>query len=112
MRIDDQNNIKNVDKIIAIAKNVQHRIKHSYNRDSILIYPGGKLSKLKYKKTGDFYLSTARLSPDKRVDVIVKAFKKMPDKKLIVISAGPSYDGIKKLAKGSKNIQVLGYAEI
>jgi glycosyltransferase involved in cell wall biosynthesis len=33
----------------------------------------------------DYYLSVARLADAKRVDRIVEAFKKLPDKRLIVI---------------------------
>ncbi|MEA1867848.1 MAG: glycosyltransferase, partial [Thermodesulfobacteriota bacterium] len=59
----------------------------------------------------DFYLSTARLDPLKRVDIVVKAFLDMPEKKLKVVSGGPDMPKIKKLAQGAKNIQVLGWAD-
>jgi glycosyltransferase involved in cell wall biosynthesis len=105
---EDQNNVQHVDEIIAISKNVKKRIKKIYNRDSTLIYPGFKIRNLKYKKTGDFYLSTARLTPDKRVDVIVKAFTNMPDKKLIVIGSGTDFKKISRTAANHKNIKILG----
>jgi hypothetical protein len=49
------------------------------------LYPPVNLNEFSYISQKDYYLSFARLSDAKRVDKIVMAFKKMPDKKLIVI---------------------------
>jgi len=54
-------------------------------------------------------LSTARLDPLKRVDRIVEAFKRMPDKKLVVVSGGSEEEKIRKAAAGADNIKVLGW---
>jgi glycosyltransferase involved in cell wall biosynthesis len=45
--------------------------------------------------------------PYKKMDIIVEAFSKMPDKKLIVIGEGPERTKIKSLA--TKNIEVLEF---
>ena len=50
------------------------------------------------------YLCTARLDSLKRVDLIVKAFLSMPDKKLIVTSGGPELDRLKRLARDASNV--------
>ncbi|HIF02907.1 MAG TPA: glycosyltransferase, partial [Nitrospinaceae bacterium] len=55
-----------------------------------------------------YYLSTARLAPYKRVDIIIKAFSKLPKKRLIVSSTGPDEKYLKQLAKGFDNIQFRG----
>lgn len=47
--------------------------------------------------------------PYKRVDLIVSAFAKMPDKKLVVIGDGSEMDKIKQLA--TDNITLLGYQD-
>ncbi|MDQ3005731.1 MAG: glycosyltransferase, partial [Chloroflexota bacterium] len=47
------------------------------------------------------------LVPYKRFDLIMEAFRGMPDKKLIVIGDGPDADKIRNLA--TANIQWLGY---
>jgi len=49
------------------------------------LYPPVDLDEFKYIDQKDYYLSFARLSHAKRVDNIVKAFMKIPDKNLIVI---------------------------
>lgn len=46
----------------------------------------------------------------KRVDLIVEAFAKMPDKKLIVIGEGPEFNKIKR--KAGSNVQLLGYKKL
>ena len=43
------------------------------------------------------------------MDLIVKAFKKMPDKRLVVVSGGADMPGIKQIAEESPNIEVLGW---
>jgi hypothetical protein len=50
-----------------------------------VLYPPVDLKQFKFIDQKDYYLSFARLSDAKRVDKIVEAFTKMPDKKLIVI---------------------------
>jgi len=108
LRFEDKAKVKHVENIVSISENIRQRVKKIYKRDTKIIYPFVDIAKFRYIKSGDFYLSTARLTPDKRVDVIVEAFKEMPDKKLIVISDGLDLEKIRKLAKGYKNIEVLG----
>jgi glycosyltransferase involved in cell wall biosynthesis len=45
--------------------------------------------------------------PYKKIDLIVEAFSKMPDKKLFVMGDGPEFSKVKKKAK--KNVEFLGY---
>jgi glycosyltransferase involved in cell wall biosynthesis len=54
----------------------------------------------------DFYVTTSRMVPYKRIDLIVEAFATMPDRQLIVIGDGPESRRIR--AKGSSNIRFLG----
>lgn len=109
LRRRDQRNVGFVDKIAVNSVNIKKQVMEVYSRDSTVIYPPVDLSKFRYRETGDFYLSTARLSPDKRVDVIVSAFREMPDKKLVVASGGMELPKIKKMAEGCSNIEVLGW---
>jgi len=109
LRFEDKAKVKHIENIVSISENVKQRVKKVYNRDTKVIYPFVDIAKFRYIKSEDFYLSTARLTPDKRVDIIVEAFKEMPDKKLIVASGGCDLEKIKKLAKGYKNIEVLGW---
>jgi glycosyltransferase involved in cell wall biosynthesis len=69
------------------------------------------LEKYTWQKPEGFFLSTARLDPLKRVDVIVEAFKKMGDRKLVVVSGGSELKNITKYVEGFDNITVLGWVD-
>lgn len=100
---------KKMGVLIANSKTVQNRIKKYLNLDSKIVFPPCDIKKFKWIKQGDYYFSFSRLYDIKRVDKIVEAFIKMPDKKLIVASSGPELDKIKKMARGCENIKILGY---
>jgi glycosyltransferase involved in cell wall biosynthesis len=99
-----------VDHFIAISNHISKRIKKTYNRDSVVIYPpvDTHLFECNANKE-DFYLTASRLVSYKRIDIIVDAFSTMPDKKLVVIGDGPEMNKIK--SKAGKNITILGYQE-
>ena len=78
---------KKIEKIAAISENVRNRVKKYLGRDSGVIYPPTETSKYYFKKSGDYWLSINRLITHKRVDIQLKAFAKMPDKKLIIIGS-------------------------
>src|SRR5581483_9455599 len=79
-----------VDHFIANSHYIARRIRRVYNRDAVVIYPpvATHLFAPSSKKES-FYLTVSRLVPYKRIDLIVKAFSHMPEKKLVVIGDGP-----------------------
>jgi glycosyltransferase involved in cell wall biosynthesis len=104
----DLKTVQNVDYFIANSKFVAQRIKKTYNKDSTVIYPPVDLKKFTlYENKKNFYVTACRLVPYKKTKLIVEAFNKMPDKRLIVIGSGEELKTIKKIAKS--NIKVLGY---
>ncbi|MDH3360253.1 MAG: glycosyltransferase, partial [Desulfobulbaceae bacterium] len=96
--------VSKMDLIIANSENVRQRIQKYLHRDAMVIHPPCDTEKFKWLGQGDYYLSTARLDPLKRVDLIVKAFCKMPDKRLVVTSGGPELPRLRRMAKGCPNI--------
>jgi glycosyltransferase involved in cell wall biosynthesis len=100
---------RQMDVVIANSKNVQQRIKRYLKADSTIIYPPIQIDKFKWLGQQDYYLSFARVDRLKRVGDIVRAFQRMPDKKLIVCSGGDDLENIKQLANGYKNIIVKGW---
>jgi glycosyltransferase involved in cell wall biosynthesis len=97
-----------VDHFIAISKFIASRIKRVYGREAAVIYPPVDVDQftLSEKSREDFYFTVSRFVPYKRVDLIVDAFKKMPDKKLVVAGDGPDAKKIRKLA--GPNVELLG----
>ena len=106
----DIKTLNRVDYFIANSAFVAERIKKTYQRDSVVIYPPvDTKSYTFFEEKEHFYLTASRLVPYKKTKLIVEAFNKMPDKKLFVIGDGEEYEAIKKIAKS--NIVVLGYQD-
>ncbi|WP_170825697.1 glycosyltransferase family 4 protein [Halomonas caseinilytica] len=108
IRLWDLRTINGVDYFISNSDYIGRRIKKVYGRDSTTIYPNVAVEDFNVVGSKeDFYLTASRLVPYKKVDLIVRAFARMPDKKLVVIGDGPQMDKVK--ASATSNIQVLGY---
>jgi len=108
IRLWDFTTANRVDYFIANSKYVARRIKRIYGRESVVIYPPVDIDKFEIcTQKENFYLTASRMVPYKKIDLIVEAFSKMPDKKLIVIGDGPDFEKIKK--KAGKNVELLGY---
>ena len=103
--------VQEMDVIIANSSNVQKRITKYLGLPSTIIYPPCNLDMYTWKKPKGFFLSTARLDPLKRVDVLVQAFLNMPDQRLVVVSGGAELGRIKELAEGADNIEIRGWVD-
>ncbi len=99
-----------VDYYLTNSFYVAKRIKKLYNREAEVIYGPADVDFYKlYEKKEDFYVAASQMVPYKKMDIIVKAFARMSDKKLFIIGKGPEEKKIKKLAAKAKNIEFLGY---
>jgi len=108
IRMWDQGTANRVDHFVANSKYVAKRIKKIYGRDATVIYPPVDVKKFEVgTKKEDFYLTASRMVPYKKIDLIVRAFSHLPDKRLMVIGDGPDFEKIKKVAP--PNVELLGY---
>ena len=104
----DARSANGVDCIVANSHYIARRIKKAYQRDSTVIYPPVDVSGfLVGTHKDDFYLTASRMVPYKRMDLIVKAFSKTPERRLVVIGDGPDMAKIKAVA--GPNVQIMGY---
>ncbi|KHO47449.1 MAG: mannosyltransferase [archaeon GW2011_AR5] len=107
----DQGYMRKFDLICANSENVRRRVLKYYGKDvhrrTVVAYTGIETKKYKYKKSGDFYLSAARLDPLKRIDMIIRIFKKT-GRKLVIAGSGPDEKRLKQMAAGCNNIKFLG----
>jgi glycosyltransferase involved in cell wall biosynthesis len=83
-RFFDQRSIRNVDTIVSNSENIKGRVMRYYQRDSKVIYPGIDTSRFSCIEYGDYWLSVNRLYPEKRVELQIEAFRRMPHDKLII----------------------------
>lgn len=108
LRLWDTSTVPRVDHFIANSMHVARRIKKIYGRDSTVIYPPVDVDSFSLcTKKENFFLAASRLVQYKKMDLIVEAFSRMPEEKLVVIGDGPDMKKIK--AKAAKNIEIIGY---
>jgi len=105
--------LTHVGKIVTNSKNTQQRIKNYWHKDAEIVYPPVDTSKFKFKENGNFWLSVNRLYPEKRIELQIEAFRKMPDEKLIIVGDYSSGDHAAAYASQlicnlPDNVKVLG----
>lgn len=101
--------VRSMDIVLANSENVRRRLKKYLDIDSTVIYPPVDVDGYRWRTDGDYFLSTARLEPLKRVDKFVLAFRKMPHEKLVIASGGSEMERLKRLAEGAQNIEFTGW---
>jgi glycosyltransferase involved in cell wall biosynthesis len=114
IRIWDMAAADRVDFFIANSLAVQKRIKKYYKKDSKLIYPPVAvddfyLSELHKIEKENYFLIGCRLTPYKRVDIVIEAFKELGENyKLKIFGDGVDMKRLSRIAEGSSNIEFLG----
>jgi len=103
--------VRGMDTIVTISEAVRARTMRYLGYDSLVVYPPCETARFRWIEEGDFFLSTARVDPLKRVSLIVEAFLTMPEKRLVVVSGGSDMPRIKKMAERVKNIDILGWVD-
>ena len=105
--------IKDVKEMDFVGVNSQYTQKRLFDFTGIsstVLYGPADVEKFNYISQGDYFLSYARLDDNKRISLILNAFEKMPDKKLIICSTGPLQKMVKEKIKKNnlKNISFEG----
>lgn len=108
IRIWDVISTNRVDFFISNSNYIGKRIKKIYGRESTTIYPNVSIDDFVLNKhKDDFYFTCSRFVPYKKIDLIVRAFNQMSDKKLIVIGDGPDFKKVLGMAKS--NVMLMGH---
>ncbi len=117
--------VKYADEIIVLSEGVKHYFEKNYGRKTKFI-PNGvneptirevDLINQKYGlERNEYFLFLARLVPEKGVQYLIEAFKKVLTEKKLVISGGTSDTGdflasIKKMAKDDERIIFTGFIQ-
>jgi glycosyltransferase involved in cell wall biosynthesis len=104
----DARSANGVDAFAAISEFVGRRIDKTYRRDSTVVYPPVDVER--FTPAGardDYYVTASRFVPYKCVDLIVEAFRELPDRRLVVIGDGPQMPLVK--ARATANVTLLGH---
>ena len=106
----DRQTANNVDLFIANSAYVARRIWRAYRRPALVIHPPVDIARIPYQESKeDFYLTVSRLVSYKRIDLIVDAFRAMPEKRLVVVGDGPEMQHLKQRA--GPNVEFLGHMD-
>jgi glycosyltransferase involved in cell wall biosynthesis len=109
MRHWDRSSAAGVDSIVANSRYIAERIEKVWRRAATVIHPPVDVERFTLGEAReDHYLIAARMVPYKRVELVVEAFRAMPDKQLVVCGDGPGADLVKAAAAGAPNIALRG----
>jgi len=110
VRIWDRASAERVDFWIANSNTTKKRIEKYYKKEAIVIYPPASelLCKDDNSDKKGYFLVVSRLSPYKKIELIVKAFNKL-ELPLVIVGAGRDKSRLEKIAR--KNIEFLGFVE-
>jgi glycosyltransferase involved in cell wall biosynthesis len=108
LRLWDHRSSAGVDHYAANSAFVAQRIAKAYRRDAEVIHPPVDIET--YVPGGakdDYYIAVSRLVGYKRVDLLVEAFRDLPERRLLVVGDGPE---LAKLRAGAPaNVEFAGH---
>ena len=109
-RIWDLRTANGVDHFIANSAFIARRIWKVYRREATVIHPPVDTELFRPGQHKErFFLTGGRLVPYKRIPMIVEAFARMPEHRLVVVGDGPEMPRVKQFA--SQNVEILGHVE-
>lgn len=108
LRAWDARSAGGVDLFVANSAFVARRIRKSYRRDAHVVAPPVDVDRVTPggAPRGDYYLTASRMVAYKRVELIVEAFRDLPDRRLVVVGDGPQMPAVRRLA--GPNVELLG----
>jgi glycosyltransferase involved in cell wall biosynthesis len=110
LRIWDLRTANSVDYFVAISDFIARRVVKTYRRDSTVIYPPVNIDAFGLQsEKSDYYVTAQRMVPYKRIDIIINAFKLLPNLKLLVIGDGPDREKLQRNA--GENVTFTGFLE-
>jgi glycosyltransferase involved in cell wall biosynthesis len=111
----DATSANRVDHFVANSAFIARRIAKAYRRDAEVVYPpvdteafapepagGGGAS-----PRGDYYVTSSRFVPYKRVPMIAEAFRGLPGRRLVVVGDGPEREAVRRAA--GPNVELVGH---
>jgi glycosyltransferase involved in cell wall biosynthesis len=103
----DVRSANGVDVFVADSAHVARRIHKAYRREAEVLYPPVDVAAFPMRAAKeDFYVTVSRLESYKRVDLLVEAFSRMPERRLVVIGDGPEMRRVRSRALA--NVEILG----
>lgn len=110
LRLWDQASAARPDAILANSSYVAERIRKAWRREAEVLHPPVDTEAFSVgTEPRTHYLVASRLAPYKRVDLVVAAFRRMRDRRLVVVGDGPQRAQVQAAAAGAPNIYLRGH---
>lgn len=104
----DVRSANTVDHFVANSGFVQARIRKFYRRDAAVVHPPVDVDLFELERDkDDYYVAAGRFVPFKRLDLVAEAFRRMPNRRLVMLGDGPEMSRIR--AKAGPNVEFTGY---
>lgn len=98
-----------VDVFVANSSYIARRIRKVYRRNATVVFPPVDVDRFEMSTAPrQDYVVVSRLVPYKRIDLVVEAFRRMPERVLHVAGDGPERERIAALADNAPNIILHG----
>ncbi len=86
----ERRTVARVRGILTLSETVRDRIRRYYGRDAPVVYPPVRTSRYRFTEVGDFWLSVNRLYPEKRIELQLEAFRRLPSERLLIVGGAPT----------------------
>jgi glycosyltransferase involved in cell wall biosynthesis len=107
LRMWDTRTANGVDHFVANSAFIAQRIRKVYRRAAEVIHPPVDVDRFSVvADKEDFYVTLSRLVPYKRVDLLLDAFARTPQRRLVIVGDGPQFTTLK--ARAPANVSLLG----
>ncbi|MFT5164172.1 MAG: glycosyltransferase involved in cell wall biosynthesis [Alteromonadaceae bacterium] len=100
--------VSQANHVLANSISVQQRFERIGIKTKV-VYPGVDLEGLAHSGNKGYFLSTARLEPNKRVELIVEAFAQLKDHELHMVGGGSLEQSLLERYQHCDNIKFLGW---
>lgn len=107
----DCRSVRSVDTIVTNSQNVRRRVAKYYRREALVIYPPVPTKRYRFDRVGDFWLSVNRLYPEKRIELQMEIFRRLPNERLVIVGDAPLGDhseGYVNSIEKPPNVELLG----
>ena len=103
--------VADVQTVIANSQNVAGRIERFLRRKADVVYPPVDTSRYRFGRVGDSWLAVSRLSHEKRLELLVETFRRLPRDHLVVVGGpqlGVDEDRLVHSLDPPTNVEFLG----
>ncbi|WP_337877002.1 glycosyltransferase [Elioraea sp.] len=110
LRLWDHASAARPDAILANSRHIAERIRKAWRREAEVLHPPvdtDSFTPVAAKQ--DFYLIASRMVPYKRVDLAAASFRRMPDRRLVIVGDGPQMRAVRQAAGDAPNISFRGH---